>query len=242
MAGLGDTRGMCRDPAFAAVLEKAGLRGVARAANRSPGSVAKWRRVPRELVADVARGCGLRPEDVRPDLAAVFQAERLEQMRARAIERFALSSGMAVGTAKVTRQVGGEAATVSMDLLDLGLVMAAMRFAAEECGLSVAAVIGARPGAGGAATPELSARARGAAQAVVVCRVSSAFVASLLNVSRQAVDNAAERYLRARDGDDPETVEDGHVIERGRRRLAKMPDDALWAAEARFLARLEGAA
>lgn len=231
-------RGIERDAGLTAVLAKTSVRALARECRRSPGSVGKWRRVPRELVPAAARASGLRPEEVRPDLAAVFQAERLEAMRARAIERFALSSGLGEGRVRIARGAPPKPAVVETELLDLGLVMAAMRFAAEECGLSTAAVIGARASNGGAATPEQSARARGAALAVVACRVSSAFVAGLLNVSRQAVDNAAERYLRARDGDDPELVEDGYVIERGRRRLAKAADADLWSAEARFLERL----
>ncbi|MNV63794.1 hypothetical protein D3C71_1564020 [compost metagenome] len=129
-----------------------------------------------------------------------------------------------------------------MDLLDLGLVVAAVKFAAVERGLASVAVISARGGQGGAPTPEQSARALAMGLAVTVGRVSAETVAGVMGVSRQAVDNAAERYLRARDGDDAEDLDGGRVMERGRLRRAKSADEGLWAAERRFLQQLAGEA
>ena len=129
-----------------------------------------------------------------------------------------------------------------MDLLDLGLITAAVRFAAGERGLSVGAIMGApRGGSGGAPTPAQSARSYAMSLAVVVGRVKSETVAGLMGLTRQAVDNAAERYLRAREGD-AEFAVDGQVVERGRARIAKAADDGLWAAERRFVAQLAGEA
>ncbi len=66
----------------------------------------------------------------------------------------------------------------------------------------------------------------------------------MYDCSRQNVDNACNRYLRARDGDDPDDVDDdGKVVERGRLRAAKLePDAALWAAEQKFDQLLQKAA
>lgn len=212
-----------------------GVRPLARKMKVHASSISRLRRAPRDRLFDLARAAGVEPEEVRPDLADWIEAERRRGWMERARSRFAISSGMGEGTARVKR--GGDAAV--MDLLDLGLVMAAVRFAAAERGLTAAIVMSApRGGAGGAPTPAQSARSLAMGLAVAVGRVSSETVAGVMGVTRQAVDNAAERYLRARDGD--EDAEDGRVVERGRLRKAKDADDGLWAAERRFLRQLAG--
>lgn len=224
-----------------AIRAAGGVGQLAKLAGLSKPSVSKWNRVPRERVASIAAATGLKPEQIRPDLAAFYEAERERDWLARARARFSIASGLPEGATATVKARPGRPDPGTMDLLDLGLIAAALRFAAEEAGLHVRAIMGAPAGgAGGLPTPEQTARSRGMALAVVVGRVNSETVAGLVGVSRQAVDNATERYLRQRDGDDPETVENGQVIERGRRRAAKGPDQAVWDAERRFVRRLAG--
>lgn len=221
-----------------------GVRPLARGVGRPASCVSRWRKVPRDLVFKVAAVSGVAAEDIRPDLAGWIKAERERDWMERARARFAIRTGFEGGTAKV-KSARDHAAPDgrTMDLLDLGLITAAMRFVAAERGLTVQAIIGAaRGGAGGSPTPEQSARSWAMALAVNVGRVNSETVAGLMGVSRQAVDNAAERYLRARDGDDVEEAEDGKVIERGRARRVKEADPALWDAERRFVGQLAGEA
>lgn len=229
-----------RDAGTLRALEKAGgVRKLARLLKVHPSSVGGWRRVPRDRLFEVAAATGLDPEAIRPDLKDVIEAERKRRWFERARERFAVTSGLGGGTAVVRSQDKPDPR--SLDLLDLGLVTAALRFAAEDRGLTVRAVIGAPTGgAGGTPSPEQSARSLGMALAVVVGRVNAETVAAVVGVTRQAVDNACARYLRARDGDDPDDVEDGKVIERGRPRAAKGASDTVWEAERRFVARLAG--
>jgi len=224
-----------------AIRKAGGIGQLARLCGVSKPSVSKWDTVPRERVPVIAAALGLKPEQIRPDLADFYEAERERGWIERARARFAIASGLPEGATATVKAMPGRPEPGTMDLLDLGLIVAAMRFAAEEAGLHVRAVMGAPAGgAGGTPTPEQSARSRGMALAVVVGRVNSETVAGVAGVSRQAVDNATERYLRQRDGDDPETVENGQVIERGRRRAAKGPDEQVWADERRFVRRLAG--
>lgn len=224
-----------------------GVRPLARGVGRPPSCVSRWRKVPRELVFKAAAASGVAAEEIRPDLADWIKAEREREWMERARARFAIRSGFATpsgerATAKV-KSARDHAAPDgrTMDLLDLGLITAAMRFVASERGLTVRAIIGAaRGGAGGSPTPEQSARSWAMALAVNVGRVNSETVAGLMGVTRQAVDNAAERYLRARDGDDVEEAEAGKVMERGRARRIKEADPALWDAERRFVGQLAG--
>lgn len=129
-----------------------------------------------------------------------------------------------------------------MDVLDLGVIVAAARFAAAERGLTVDQVLRAPiGGAGGAPTAEQAARSYAASLAVVTGQVGARVVAGVLGLTRQAVEKAAERYRRSRDGDDADDRdEDDKVMERGRLRNAKAADEALWAAERRSLAQLAG--
>lgn len=219
-----------------------GVRPLARGVGRPASCVSRWRKVPRELVFKAALASGVPAEEIRPDLAGWIKAEREREWLERARARFAIRSGFDGATAKV-KSARDHAAPDgrTMDLLDLGLITAAMRFVASERGLTVGAIIGAaRGGAGGSPTPEQSARSWAMALAVNVGRVNSETVAGLMGVTRQAVDNAAERYLRARDGDDVEEAEAGKVMERGRARRIKEADPALWDAERRFVGQLAG--
>lgn len=239
MTGETKVAGRERDPGLLTAIEAAGgLRALARKLGRTHQALGKWRTVPRCEVFAIAAASGVDAEILRPDLADWIRAERTRRLLERAREKFAVRTGMTAGaTATIKRPEKGDPQT--FDLLDLGMVTAATRFAAEERGLTVRAVFAAPPGgAGGKPTAEQSARAYGAALAVVVGRVSSETVAGVLCLTRQNVDGAAERYLRARDGDDPEDGET--VMERGRVRRAKSAEDGLWEAERRFVAELAG--
>jgi DNA-binding transcriptional regulator YdaS (Cro superfamily) len=235
-----------REPGLNAAIQAAnGVRALARLTGVRPQSVQEWRRVPRARLFAVAQATGLDPAVIRPDLADWVTAEKDRQWRERARARFAVRQDLGGGTATVTRsraevERGGHAEIFSqtMDLLDLGLIAAALRFAAAERSLTPAEVMAAK-GANGQPTAEQSARAYAMALAVVVGRVSSRAVAGLYGVSRQAVDNAADRYLRARDGDG-DLAENGKVMERGRARRAKAEDPELWEAERRFVKSLAG--
>lgn len=231
-----------REPGlFRAITMAGGVRPLARKIGVAPQSLQAWKRCPRDRVFAVAAAAGMEPEAVRPDLKDWIEAERESKWLERARARFAISSGLGEGAATVRSVERPDPQT--MDLLDLGLIVAALRFSAEERSLTVGQVLGAPPGgAGGTPTPEQSARSVGMALAVVVGRVNSETVAGVVGVSRQAVDNATDRYLRSRDGDDPETVEAGRVIERGRPRAAKEASEDVWAAERRFVKRLSGEA
>ena len=231
-----------RDPGTMLAIRKAGGVGqLARLAGVSKPSVSKWNTVPRERAPAIAAALGLKPEQIRPDLTAFYEAEREQAWLERARARFAIASGLPEDARATLKAGPGRPDPGTMDLLDLGLIVAALRFSAEAAGLHVRAVMGAPAGgAGGSPTPEQTARSRGMALAVVVGRVNSETVAGVVGVSRQAVDNATERYLRQRDGDDPETVENGQIIERGRPRAAKGADETVWDAERRFVRRLAG--
>jgi hypothetical protein len=237
-----------REPGLNAAIQAAnGVRPLARRIKVRPQSVQGWTKVPRARLFAVAEATGLDPAVVRPDLADWIAAEKERQWRERARARFAIRTDTGGGgVATVTRsraelERGGHAEIFvqTMDLLDLGLIAASLRFAAAERSLTPAEVMAAKGGAGGQPSAEQSARAYAMALAVVVGRVSSRAVAGLYGVSRQAVDNAAERYLRQRDGDG-DLAENGKVMERGRARRAKVEDPELWDAERRFVASLAG--
>lgn len=230
------------EPGLEAAIRKArGIRPLARAIGVRPQSIGGWRRVPRDRLFDVARVAGMDPAEIRPDLADWCAVEKDRQWRERAQARFGIAKAGEAVTVRPSREVERPDRR-TMNLLDLGLITAAARFAAGERGLSLAAVMAApKGGAGGAPTPAQSARSYAAALAVVVGRVNAETVAGLFGLTRQAVDNAAERYLRSREGDD-EFAENGQVIERGRPRKAKAADPVLWAAERRFVAQLTGEA
>lgn len=212
-----------------------GLRPLARAL-KVPHQNIKWRTCPREKVFAVAAAAGVDPEEVRPDLANWIATERQRRLIERARARLGMDG--LTGPAKV-RSVDVPDPKI-LDLLDLGMIAAAMRFAAGERGLTMAEVLGAPVGTGGVPTPAQSARAYGMGLAVVAGRVSSTVVSAVIGASRQNVDNAAHRYERARDGDDPE--DGARVVERGRVRRAKSADESLWTAERRFLEQLGGGA
>lgn len=215
-----------------------GVRALARKLGCQHSVIARMRRVPKARLFEFARATGVEAEVLRPDLATWVEAERERQWMERARSRFSIAaprSGPVVVSAANDSQAG------IMDLLDLGLVMASLQFAAGERGLTTSALLRAPVGAGGAPTPEQSARSLAMGVAVAVGRVSPELVARVLGVTRQAVSNAAERYLRARDGDDVDDLTpDGRVIERGRARHAKVGDPAVYAAERRFVGQLAG--
>lgn len=223
-----------------------GVRPLARKLGVRHQSVTGWRRVPRDRLFEVAQATGLDPAAIRPDLADWCAAERERQWRKRAQERFGIARGVAaVATVRGPRISGGRDPDRpdgrTMDLLDLGLITAAVRFAAEERGLSFAAIMSAPRGGAGTPTPAQAARAYAMSLAVVVGRVNAETVAGLFGLTRQAVDNAAERYLRQREGDAEFAVE-GRVFHRGRNVPAKSADETLWPAERRFVAQLAGEA
>lgn len=185
--------------------------------------VVKWKRAPRDRLFAIAKAAGVDAEKIRPDLADWIRLEGQKRLLDRARERFGLA-----GPAKVTGPQAPSGAI--LDVFELGLTVAAIRFAAVERALPLKTVMQADHH-GQAAQ---SARAYGMALAYVAGRVSSTTVAVVVGCSRQNVENAGHRYERARDGD-AEDAEDGRVVERGRVRKAKEPDDKLWAAERRFL-------
>lgn len=231
-----------RDAGLALAIERAGgVCALARKVGVSHQRLSKLRRVPRARVFEVARAAGVEPEAVRPDLAEWIQAERERQWMERAKARFAIAADPKARAVEVWPRSDGRPGVMTMDVLDLGLIVAAARFAAHERGLTVDQVLRAPVGGGGSPTPEQAARSYAASLAVVVGQVGARVVAGVLGLTRQAVEKAAERYLRARDGDEADELDDeGRVIERGRLRRAKAADESLWAAERRFLAQLAG--
>lgn len=208
-----------------------GQRPLARRTGLALGKIQHWTRVPQPHLLHVARATGLEPEELRPDLAAWIERERMRRIMLRARERFAIAAAAAAGSSELP----GEA-----EMLGLLHTLAAARFASQARGVQFERILF------GPNRPEESARAYAMALAVNVARVSSTAVAGVYGCSRQNVDNASLRYLRARDGDDLDDAEIGddgaaRVIERGRLRRAKEGGDAaLWQAEQRFAAVIEG--
>lgn len=186
-----------------------------------------WTRVPQGRVFQVSDLCDMAPETLRPDLADWIASERARH--AEQAERFAQ-----IGEAVDRRAT----AALPQTLLDLWSTMTAIQFVASSKGLRVWQVCG------GQARQEQAARAYAMALAKVVGRASSTTIAAIFGCARQNVDNATERYIRARDGDDPEDYLDGleepRVWEASRLRRPKQGSDALWAAEQRYAALLRG--
>lgn len=189
----------------------------------------KWRTAPRGKVFAIAKAAGVRPEEVRPDLADWLRVQERTALLDRARARFGIAGPAVI---KSVEEPNGAV----VEVFELGVVVFAMRFAAAERAMDLRCLWSAEHH-GQAAQ---SARAYGMALAAVAGRVSTTTIAAVAGGSRQNVDNAAARYLRARDGDAEDAGDDGRVIERGRVRRAKQPDDALWAAERRFLEGLAG--
>lgn len=193
----------------------------------------QWTRVPQHRLFDVSRISGVPPATLRPDLADWIGGETARRRMALARSRFSLvRAAVDHGRHPDTPRCEDELA------IDVLTALAAVRFVAAERSLSQAQVMV------GETRPQGAARALAMALAHVCGRAKSPAIAGLFGTSRQNVDNASERYLRARDGDDPDdflAAGDGgpRVIERGRVRRAKAAVDALWDLEARFLALIQ---
>lgn len=228
-----------RDQGLARAIEGAGgVRALARALGLSPSSVCRWEVAPKDLLFKIEKASGVDAAEVRPDLADWIEAERHRNWMAAARKKMGLSE--LEGAKATARRANSDAAV--MDMIDLGLVVAAVRFVGQRRGLDPHAIITAKGGAGGAPTPEQSARSLAMGLVVTVGRVSSETVAAVMGGTRQAVDNAAERYLRSRDGDDADDMMNGRVIERGRLRRAKAADESLWTLQRAFVDHLSGVA
>lgn len=223
-----------RDAGWQRAVEAAGgIRALARAVGVQRQAVQNWLRVPQDRVFQVARLTGLAPALLRPDLADWIVQERGRQRWEAARETFSL--------VRAAVPIALPAGRASLDQLSVDLLttLAAVRFVAGERELAIGLVIAGRR------RPEMGARSWAMGLAHVGAGASSTVVGGFFGTSRQNIDNAAERYLRARDGDDPDDFilgNDGRerVIERGRLRPAKAAALDLWAAETRFKALLEG--
>lgn len=190
-----------------------------------------WRRVPQDRVFDVARVTGLEPEQLRPDLADWIALEG--ERRAEAAQR----------QARIAAARRSPPLVVDAGLVDLTWCLGAMRFVGARRGLSAGEVHH------GGGRPAQAARSYAMALAKVVGRARSVAIAGVFGCARQNVDNATERYLRARDGDDPDEFllgPDGEarVLARdvNRLRRAKAADETLWDVEAEFEAFIAGEA
>lgn len=223
-----------RDPGLQKAIDAAGGRSALARRLGIPRQNLKWTTCPQDWVLPVAEASGVPAEEIRPDLVDWIRVERSRRLLERARSRF----GAQYIAPNAKAKVDGLAlpAPQTVEIFDLGVLTAAMKFAAREAGLTPNAVWGADH----LGQKEKSARAYALALAVVAGRVSSTLIASVVGCTRQNVDNAARRYERARDGDvDEDEVADGVVIvERGRRSKVRAPDDALWEAERRFLEQL----
>jgi DNA-binding transcriptional regulator YdaS (Cro superfamily) len=225
----------------AAAVEDAGLRAALEAAGgaaplaRRLGlhhkSVLAWARIPGERVFAVAEATGVDPVTLRPDLGEAIAAE--------IVRRRAAEAAIGVVAGAVPAHHRGE--VVEGVLVDLWVTMAALRFIANERGLPLARVCR------GEARADEAARAQALGLAMVAGRAKATNIAAVVGCARQNVDNAAERYLRARDGDDPEDYIGGAnvngrpaVMEGSRLRAAKGADEGLWAMQQRFETYLTG--
>lgn len=196
-----------------------------------------WRTTPAERVFEVAKISGLQPAHLRPDLADWLAAESERRAQAEA------GPGLTLPDLAESLADRWDGPSLDAGLTDLWATFASVMFVARERRLKVQAVC---YGKGAAAE---AARTYAMALAHVVGRASSTNVANVFGCARQNVDNASERYLRSRDGDDPEDhikgqFSDGRprVLEIGsnRLRLAKGADPALWDAQQRFETFLRG--
>jgi hypothetical protein len=213
-----------------AITSAGGLSALARKLDMKPNYLG-WTRVPPGWLFAVAKASGVDPEKIRPDLAVWIAEEKRRQWMARARERHSLVLA-ATGRRKMAI-VGPE-----QELVDMLVAMAAMRYAAEASGLRIPEIVHGRK------RPQMAARSWAMALAHVVGRASTTAIGALYTTSRQNADNACERYLRARDGDDPEDFlqdVDGpaRVMERGRSRPVKTGNRDLVAHEQRFLALIQ---
>ncbi len=207
-----------------------GIRRLAREIGLSHQTICGWTRVPQSRLFRVAAITGLAPEALRPDLAPWISEEKARRRMMAAFERF--GSAPTISPALATRPPSND----DLFKIDMVITLQACWFVAERRSLGFPSVMVEKK-------PEPSAaRSLAMALAHIPGRASSTHIALTLNVSRQNVDNASERYLRARDGDDPEDVVDGRVIERGRPRRPKAADPELWALEEQFTAVLAGEA
>lgn len=196
-----------------------------------------WATTPQRMVFAVAEVSGVPPKDLRPDLAGWIDQEMERR-------RLCLESGLnLVDVADATRERWEPSLTVDAALVDLWSVFAALLFVSREKGVRIQRLCRADDAEAEAG------RAYAMALAKVVGRASSTQVAQVFGCARQNVDNASERYMRARDGDNPEDFIRGQfpdkrprVLELGsnRLRLAKEGDPALQAAEERFESFLRG--
>jgi hypothetical protein len=219
----------------AAVRAAGGVRPLSRLLGISHTAVLKMATCPQARLFDMAAKTGLDPIDIRPDLDGWIYGERSRRRMAVAREYHAVIRA-AVG------KVPAENRSLDDGERDILVALAAARFAAQERGLPLATVMAGRR------KVEAGARAWGMALALVVGRARATTIGVMFGTSRQNVDNASERYLRARDGDDPGDFLAGdwpdgraRVIERGRIRKAKIGGSVdFWAAEARFRALIEG--
>lgn len=199
----------------------------------TPDGVQKMRRIPRGRLFEFAAAFGIDPLEARPDLAEWIEAERARRASADA----ALPE---LGQAVERRW---DAPAIEAGLVDLWTALAAILFVSRQRDILVQLVYR------GKGRQSEAARAYAMALAKVVGRASSTHIAGVFRCSRQNVDNAAERYLRARDGDDPEDYIKGQfpdqiprVWEVGTNRLrpAKVAQDGLWEEERQFEALLTG--
>jgi hypothetical protein len=214
-------------PIFAAA---GGLRALARGLCVSKSAVAEWATVPQRRLFAVAAVTGLDPAVIRPDLADWVAAEKLRRRKTLAFERFGLAR-VAFGLEPLAPQAANLEDPLLIDLVRL---FAACRVVSRHRALPINEVLAGR------APGQRSARALACAIAKVAGEASSSNLAVLVGFSRQNVDNAAERYLRACDGDDPEDVVAGRVMENGRLRRVKLADPALLVMEQEFAAILAG--
>lgn len=227
------------DSMDAPLREAVRLAGGRRALARKLGiaRMQRWTRVRQSQLFAVAKVTGLDPRALRPDLTAWIDAEILRRQLA------ATDGGAAI--AELAESLGSrwDGPILDAGLTDLWASLAAVRWVARERRLKVQALCYGRDDAA------QEARSYAMALAHVAGRASSTHVANVFGCSRQNVDNASERYIRARDGDEAEDHIQGEfgdgrprVWESGsnRLRLAKGPDPDLWAAEARFESFLRG--
>lgn len=184
-----------------------------------------WRTTPRGRVFQVAQLAGVAPDQLRPDLKDWIAREVARQLVAASAEA----------------RIDGKAAPPDGGLTDLWACTCAAAFVARLCGFTEAQVIH------GQGRPEMAARAHAMALSKLVGRARAANVAGFFGCSRQNVDNATERYVRARDGDDPDDyiagVQGGpRVWEAGTNRLrpAREAREELWGQERDYEAVVAG--
>lgn len=220
---------MQRDVGMRAVLTAVGGIGKLADALGVKRQSIEWTTVPQRRLFEVARVANLDPVEIRPDLADWIIGERRSARMALARSHFSMAQrAMTPRLGDVARRINDEVAT------DMLTTLAACRFIAAEKGLAFAVVLVGKD------RDAAAARSLAMALARVAGRAQSSNVAAVFGTSRQNVDNCCERYLRSRDGDDPEDFThtgadgQGRVVERGRVRRAKAAAEDLWALEKRF--------